>query len=255
MLVPTHGPNKADVPDGGRVPKETRMSYAESMLAVDEQILYRGRQHWLAPISNSLKPFVLVLVSLVLFFAELKVSPTGTVSTAWLAISAIVLLVGLVWIGIIFFTWRAQEYIITTRRVLKIEGLLDKKSGDSSLDKINDAVLKQGLLARILRYGDLEILTANEEGIDRYTMLAHAVDFKKAMLNAKNQLEDGYRGSAATPRTATAAPAAAPAAPAARSGNADDVTGTLAKLADLRDKGAIAPAEYEAKKAELLGRL
>jgi hypothetical protein len=30
---------------------------------------------------------------------------------------------------------------------------------------------------------------------------------------------------------------------------------TLTKLADLRDKGAITAAEYEAKKAELLGRL
>src|SRR5450759_328642 len=239
MLVPTHGPNKADVPDGGRVPKEKRMSYAESMLAVDEQILYRGRQHWLAPISNSLKPFVLVLVSLVLFFAELKVSPTGTVSTAWLAISAIVMLVGLVWIGIIFFTWRAQEYIITNRRVIKVEGMLDKKSGDSSLEKINDALLSQGILARILHYGDLEVLTANEEAIDRYVMLAHVVDFKKAMLNAKNQLEDGIRQPAQAPR-----PAAAP----IQSSNSDDVTGTLAKLADLRDKGAITPAEYEAKK-------
>ena len=44
-------------------------------------------------------------------------------------------------------------------------------------------------------------------------------------------------------------------APVARSGSSDDVTATLAKLADLRDKGAITPAEYEAKKAELLGRL
>jgi hypothetical protein len=33
------------------------------------------------------------------------------------------------------------------------------------------------------------------------------------------------------------------------------VTATLARLADLRDKGAITPAEYETKKAELLGRL
>src|SRR5664280_3455686 len=97
-----------------RVPKEKRMSYAQSLLAKDEEILYRDRQHWLAPISDSLKPFVLVLVSLVLFFAQLKVSPTGAVSTAWLAISAIVLLVGLVWIGIVIFSWRAQEYLITT---------------------------------------------------------------------------------------------------------------------------------------------
>src|SRR5450759_1683908 len=253
MLVPTHGPNKADVPEVAGA-KEKRMSYAQSLLAANEEILYRGRQHWLAPVSDSLKPFVLVLLGLVLFFAEMKVGPTGTVSTAWLAISGIVLLVGLVWIGIVFFTWRAQEYLITNRRVIKVEGMLDKKSGDSSLEKINDALLTQGILARILHYGDLEVLTANEEAIDRYVMLAHVVDFKKAMLNAKNQLEDGFRQPAGATRTVAGA-SAAPAAPAAGSGNADDVTGTLAKLADLRDKGAITPAEYEAKKAELLGRL
>ena len=43
-----------------------------------------------------------------------------------------------------------------------------------------------------------------------------------------------------------------PTAPAARP---DDPTVTLAKLADLRHKGALTPAEYEAKKAELLGRM
>jgi uncharacterized membrane protein YdbT with pleckstrin-like domain len=149
----------------------------------------------------------------------------------------------------VYFSWRAEEYLITNRRVLKVEGLLDKKSGDSSLDKINDAVLKQGILARLLHYGDLEILTANEEAIDRYQMLAHVVDFKKAMLNAKNDLEDGIR----RPGMSSGAPAA-PAA-AAKAASPDDPTATLAKLADLRDKGAITPAEYESKKAELLGRM
>jgi hypothetical protein len=80
-------------------------------------------------------------------------------------------------------------------------------------------------------------------------MLAHVVDFKKAMLDAKNELEDGMRRPA--PASAVAAPIASPRTAA----SSDDVTATLAKLADLRDKGAITPAEYEAKKAELLGRL
>ena len=35
----------------------------------------------------------------------------------------------------------------------------------------------------------------------------------------------------------------------------DEVTRTLNNLADLRDRGAITAAEYEAKKAELLSRL
>ncbi|MGD0017659.1 MAG: PH domain-containing protein [Candidatus Limnocylindrales bacterium] len=227
------------------------MSYADSLMAKEEQILYRARQHWLAPLSDSLKAIVLVLLGLVVFFLATIWKVDGIGWQIMAGLSAVLLIIGIVWIGIVYVTWRSQEYVISTRRVLKVEGVLDKKSGDSSLDKINDAVLKQGLLARMLHYGDLDILTANEDSIDRYQMLAHVVDFKKAMLNAKNDLEDGYRGSASSPRPAAAAPSLA----SAKSSSSDDVTATLAKLADLRDKGAITPAEYEAKKAELLGRL
>jgi len=224
------------------------MSYADSLMAKDERALYRDRQHWLAPVSDSLRPILLVLVGLVIFFFATVVKADGTAWQLLAGLSALLLIIGIVWIAIVYLTWRNEEYIITNRRVIKIEGLLDKKSGDSSLDKINDAVLKQGILARILHYGDLEILTANEQAIDRYAMINHVVDFKKAMLNAKNSLEDGYRGQASSP-------ADAPARASQSAPIADDVTATLARLADLRDKGAITPADYEAKKAELLGRL
>ena len=217
------------------------MSYAESLLAKDEQILYRARQHWLAPLSDSRNALLILLAGIVLALVERQIIGWSLRSIAGL-VDLVIIVIAIVWIAIIYFSWTSEEYIITNRRVLKVEGLLDKKSGDSSLDKINDAVLKQGLLARVFHYGDLEILTANEEAIDRYQMLAHVVDFKKAMLNAKNNLEDGYRGGSAAPA-------------AARPSSTDDVTVTLAKLADLRDKGAITPAEYEKKKAELLGRI
>jgi uncharacterized membrane protein YdbT with pleckstrin-like domain len=247
MLVPIHGLDETEMPAGGRAPKEMRMSYAQSLLAKDEQILYEGRQHWLAPLSDSLRPILLVLVGMLLLIVQAHFNLHDMVSTVWTAVCAVFLVIGLIWIGIIYFSWRAEQYIITNRRVLKVEGLLDKKSGDSSLDKINDAVLQQGIWARIFHYGSLEILTANEQAIDRYEMLANVVYFKKAMLNAKNTLDDGYRGNAATPAPAQAAPA--------RAANSDDATATLAKLADLRDKGAITPAEYEKKKAEILGRI
>ena len=218
------------------------MGYADSLLAKDERILYEGRQHWLAPLSDARNALLILLAGLVLVLVEHQVLHwSQLIAYAGLA----VMLIGLIWIGIVYLTWRAEEYIITTRRVLKVEGLLDKKSGDSALDKINDAVLKQGLLARLLKYGDLDILTANEEQIDHYEMLNHVVDFKKAMLDAKNELEDGGRRSSAQIATD-----AAPAKP-----SSGDVAETLAKLADLRDKGAITQAEFDAKKADLLGRL
>jgi hypothetical protein len=66
----------------------------------------------------------------------------------------------------------------------------------------------------------------------------------------------------ATDRPATDRPIPAGAPPAAASGpktapaaDADQVTRLLGQLADLRERGAITPEEYEAKKAELLGRL
>ena len=249
MLVPIHERDGMEKPAGGRVMKETKMSYADTLLAKDETIVYRARQFWLAPVSDARNPLLLLLLGIVLALVEHQVLNWSLRSIAGF-VDLILILVALVWIAIVYLTWRSEEYIITSRRVLKVEGLLDKKSGDSSLDKINDAVLKQGLLARMLHYGDLEVLTANEEGIDRYQMLANVVEFKKARLNAKNYLDDGFRGQ--TRSGAAPAAAAAPAAPAARP---DDPTVTLAKLADLRDKGAITPAEYEAKKAELLGRM
>jgi uncharacterized membrane protein YdbT with pleckstrin-like domain len=220
------------------------MGYAQHLLAKDEQILYEGRQHWLAPLGDSLRPIVLVLVGLLVLVLLLVNKLGGPL----LVVPAIPLIVGIIWIAIVVMTWRAEEYIITNRRVLKVEGLLDKKSGDSSLDKINDAVLKQGLLARMLGYGDLEILTANNDAIDTYSMLSRVVDFKKAMLNSKNDLEDGIRRP-------VGAAAAAASAPSGKASTTADVTAALSQLAELRDKGAITPAEYETKKAELLGRI
>ena len=118
-------------------------------------------------------------------------------------------------------------------------------------------------------------------------MLRDAGDFKRAMLEAKHELElelsgarpmpapplrDRAAGSAVRARGPVAPagrrragpprrpppPAPAPAAAASSAPSqmsADDVTRTLASLADLRDRGAISAEEYEAKKADLLRRL
>jgi hypothetical protein len=51
-----------------------------------------------------------------------------------------------------------------------------------------------------------------------------------------------------------AAPAE-PAEPVERAMTSDEITKALGDLADLRDRGAITPEEYEAKKADLLERL
>ena len=95
--------------------------------------------------------------------------------------------------GLLQFAWvalryRNEEYVITTRRVIHTEGVLNKKSTDSSLEKINDAVLGVALRADVRvrrprgphRVGGGHRAPPDARG---------AIGFKKAMLEAKHDLE------------------------------------------------------------------
>ena len=106
---------------------------------------------------------------------------------------------GLVYLGWQILRWVNEEFVVTTRRVLQLEGVLNKRVIDSSLEKINDAVLTQSIFGRIFGFGDLDILTASETGISRLRMLKDADDFKRAMLEAKHELELELSGARPLP--------------------------------------------------------
>jgi hypothetical protein len=236
--------------------------YADSLLADGEAISFRTRQHWLATIIDGRYPWAIFLVSLVVLVLSTNLDDGVRTIVGYLVLLGFV--VSLAWLAKVYWNWLSQDYLVTNRRVIKVEGIINKRSADSSLEKINDAVLEQNLIARMLNYGDLDILTAADVAVDRYRMLNHAPAFKRTMLNEKHELEGEFGRPFPAPPLRSGPPmpvAAPPAAPVAaapsppREMSADEVTRALASLADLRDRGAISPEEYEAKKADLLGRL
>ena len=230
--------------------------YADRLLSQGEDVVLRTRQHWLALLVRAAQPILLFIAGLVLLFLSQYVSGTVHDVVGYVVIGAIV--ISLLWLARIYVSWYSEDYLVTNRRVIKVEGIINKRSADSSLEKINDAVLEQDLLGRLLNYGDLDILTAADVAVDRYRMLNRAPEFKRQMLNQKHDLGGEFSRPLPSPplRSAPAAPPpAAPAAPARREMTADEVTRALAGLADLRDRGAISPEDYEAKKSDLLSRL
>ncbi|HET9436249.1 MAG TPA: PH domain-containing protein [Candidatus Limnocylindrales bacterium] len=221
--------------------------YADTLLAEGERMVLRTRQHWFATIVDGRVPWAIFLASLVVLVLTLSMDPGGVRDTVGIVV-AIVLVGSLLWLGKHYWSWLSQDYIVTNRRVLKVEGIINKRSADSSLEKINDAVLEQNLFGRIFGYGDLDILTAADVAIDRYRMLNQAPGFKKAMLDQKHALETEFAHMPGPPLRA-------PGTGAPRPMTADEVTRALGDLAALRDRGAISPAEYEAKKQDLLARI
>lgn len=247
------------------------MGYTDTMLASGERLVLRQRQHWFILIGNA-RFGILALVGAILLLI-LRIWGNGS-GALWdfLGIVTLVLFVGgLIMLGWSWLRYQNEEYIITTRRIIHAEGVINKKATDSSLEKINDLMITESIFGRIFGFGDLDVLTAAETGIERLRMIHHAMDFKKAMLEAKHELEIELARPTTPPLRATAdvsggpAPAAVatpmptppPAAPAAppTAMSSDEVTAALDQLGGLRDRGIITADEFEAKKRELLGRL
>jgi hypothetical protein len=261
------------------------MSYADTLMSTGETIRLRERQHWFILLWAGRYAILAVVGGFVLVLLANALDPsgvTGTIRTIAGFIFAVLLIVGIlnfIWVAL---TYRSNEYVLTNRRVMQVGGVVNKHSTDSSLEKINDAALTQSVFGRIFGFGDLDVLTASEAGIERFRMIHDPVTFKTTMLDVKHEYElEMSRGpvpsspplratpeprepevagdetsSVAIPAEANAVAAAqAPAAPPAATMSADDVTRTLASLADLRDRGAISPEDYEQKKADLLGRI
>jgi len=135
-------------------------SYLESLLAHQEKIELVARQHWF----TLLRSIILEIV-------------------------VIVILIPLVILLRDFLTWWNRQYVLTNRRVIQISGTFNKRVTDSSLEKVNDVKMVQSFFGRLFNFGDLEILTASEAGIDKLSWLADPIRFKTTMLDAKEQMD------------------------------------------------------------------
>jgi uncharacterized membrane protein YdbT with pleckstrin-like domain len=148
-------------------------------------------------------------------------------------IAAVVL--GLV-LGWKLFVLRSHEYVLTTHRVLRNTGILNRRSMDSRLDKINNVEHRQTLWGRLLNFGDVEIDTASETGTAAFRNISHPLAFKHAIVAATEQ----YRASSRAFAPAPAGPSGAE---------------RLRQLKGLLDDGLISRDEYEAKRQQLLTEL
>jgi membrane protein YdbS with pleckstrin-like domain len=241
-------------------------NYAESLLASGERVVRREHQHWFILAANTRYAILALIGAALLTFVSVWFGVDGVL---WQALGVLTLVLFVY--GIAAFLWgilryRNEEYLITNRRLIHAEGVVNKKTTDSSLEKINDAVLTESMFGRMFGFGDLDVLTASEEGIERLRMLRDAKDFKKAMIEAKHELEvevarpvmPPIRSEPAVAVAPVAAPVAAPPAPvpaAPAAPPSTDIGAALDRLGDLRDRGLITPEEYAAKRQELLDRL
>lgn len=210
--------------------------YVQRMLAEGEKILVITRQHWFVVASAVFFESVVILISLIALILGVfvvKNVPSVAELIIFLACFIVIFIMGLSMLRDILIWWNRQ-YIITRLRVIQISGVINKNLTDSSLEKVNDVKLSQSIVGRLFDFGDVEILTASEAGVNLFRRIGNPVGFKTAMVNAKQDLERST-GGYVKPQ--------------------DDVPSLIDQLDQLNKKGVLTDEEFALKKQELLAKM
>lgn len=210
-------------------------AYLDHLLGERERIILVTHQHWFLLFRAIVFELLLILATIIV---------VTLVWVFWMPepVSALGYLLILIPLASLFrdsIVWYNHKYVVTNRRVIQIFGVINKNVTDSSLEKVNDVKMDQSALGRIFNFGHIEILTASELGINRFTYIGDPVEFKTAMINAKFQLEEGDL----QPRQVN------------NIHPAMDVPRLIEQLDELRKNGTITEAEFQEKKARLLSRI
>ena len=204
------------------------MPFPRKLLNDNEDIVLDLRPHWWflsGPVAT-----VVLTVALTIFVAAI-----GAPTLVLLA-SLALMIVALVWLLVRFLRWTTTNFVVTTDRLIFRSGVLSKHGREIPLERVNDITFHASLFERVIGAGDLVIESAGERGQQMFTDIPRPMHVQNEVYR---QIE------------------------AAQQRDADRMAGRrelsvpeqLEKLDELRQRGVISQAEFDAKKSQLLDRM
>ncbi len=216
------------------------MPFPKRLLVPGEELVLDLRPHWIALFLPGLATLGVVIAGIWL------ISTVGGDVVSPVVLGAMVILLiaypirRLVW-------WLTSYFVVTSDRLIHREGWIAKHSFEIPLEAINDVRFKQGIFERIIGAGTLVVQSASEAGREEFKAIRNPEDVQKTIYHqGELNQQRMFRPAGTTAAHGDAPPAAPPLAPSTVS--------ELERLADLRAKGVLTEAEFQAQKAKILGQ-
>ena len=216
------------------------MPYPKKLLNEGEELALDLRPHWWFFSKHILTGIPLFAVGVLIALMH-----HGTPRTVLLTLWGLLAVAWAGWLGLKYLEWNFTHFVVTDDRVIYRTGVIAKRGVEIPMERINNINFHQGVWERIIGAGDLDIESAGRDGQSHFEDVWHP-DGVQQELYRQMEVNARKRASWSNPAPTFAAPAA-PAPPT--------VPEQLQQLADLRDRGVITAAEFEAKKAQLLERM
>jgi uncharacterized membrane protein YdbT with pleckstrin-like domain len=212
------------------------VAFPRRLLIPGEELVLDLRPHWIA-LALPILATVAILVAMIVGYETIDSSggdiAIGVVGLALILAYPVPRLV----------RWLTSNFVVTSDRLIHREGFIAKRSVEIPLEAINDIRFHQGVFERIIGAGDLNIRSAADATPNTFSDVRKPENVQKTVyhqmeLNSQRM----YSGRGTPGEHDDGAQRRAPSA----------VT-ELERLADLRSKGILTEAEFQAQKARILG--
>ena len=209
------------------------MAFPRKYLHDSEEIVLDRKPHlWFL-----VQPVLAVVGALVVAIAAGNfINPDGNVNR-WITYAGVALVVlALLWLLEEVLRWRTVNFVVTTDRLIYRSGLFAKQGKEIPLERINDISFKQSIWERIIGAGDLLIESGGEQGQQRFYNVKKPFHVQNEIYRQIERTHGRDMDRMAGRRELS-------------------VPEQIEKLAELRDKGLLTPAEFDAKKTQLLDKI
>ena len=202
------------------------MVFQKKLLNDGEDVILDLEPHW-STLAKPVAVLVVVLAATIVAFALNSLAGL---------IVGVVLVLTAAWVGQRIIRRRNINFVLTTDRLVYRSGIVSKHGKEIPLERVNDIAFHQSVFERLIGTGDLSIESAGAQSRETFGDIPHpsAVqnEIYRQMEARSNRQADRSSG-----------------------GRDPSVPEQLDKLDELRQRGVITQAEFDAKKQQLLDRL
>lgn len=147
------------------------MSYAEKNLSKGDTVILQAHTSWLAVVSKAIESLILFIVAA---YAKSELYDVGAMlSVVCIVIALIVIIVTVLKITHI-------ELALSNKKLIGKIGIINTKSMDSPLNKINNVSVDQGLFGKIFGYSKITVSTSSGNYVFDYILSGDA--FKNTVM-------------------------------------------------------------------------
>ena len=203
------------------------MPFPEKLLNDNEDVILDLRPNWW----TLSKPVASVVLALVLLGVLWKFAG------GWGGVAgAVVTIVALLFFAVRYTKWTTTNFVVTTDRLVYRVGVVAKRGKEIPLERVNDISFTQSIFERIIGAGDLSIESAGAKSRETFEDIPHPSAVQNEIYRQMEAASARHADRMAGRRELS-------------------VPEQLDKLDELRQRGVITQAEFDAKKAQLLERM